>query len=160
MTAAHAAALEVAKESYGMLREALAGLPDEAMDWRPAPDANPLGVLVLHSISATRFWFAAGSGESVSLSTYRNEERAPAFQAAGKRRTELEAAIDSALPELESLLRQGSADDLDATCSWPEDPGMTKTGVQCLMHALAHLREHVGQAQLTRDLWLAHAESK
>ena len=33
----------------------------------------------------------------------------------------------------------------------------TRTGLECLFHALAHLREHVGQAQLMRDLWLARA---
>lgn len=138
-----------------MLREAIAGLPDEATDWRPAPNTNSLAVLVMHSIPATRFWLAAGSGRPVSLAAYRTEERAPAFDVANRSRAELEAAIDTAIPELESLLREGSEEHLGATCSWPEDPAMDKTGAQCLVHALAHLREHVGQAQLTRDLWNA-----
>ena len=36
-----------------------------------------------------------------------------------------------------------------------EEYGRHRTGVDMLIGGRAHLREHVGQAQLMRDLWLS-----
>lgn len=140
-----------------MLREAVAGLPDEALDWKVTPEGNSLNVLVLHSISATKFWMAAASGEQRSIADYRASERAPAFEAKGKSAAELEAAINAAVEDLKGILTKGTEEHLVTEVSWPEDPSMTKTGARGLFHAIAHLREHVGHAQAVHDLWLARS---
>jgi uncharacterized damage-inducible protein DinB len=155
MNALSTATLNVARESLGMLRDAVSGLPAEALDWKPAPDANSLTVLTMHSVSATLFWVRAGVGEDVRFGAYRKEERTPAFKSSGRSEEELLATIDGGLAELEAILSRSSELDPDAMREWPDHPEMNKSAVQCLVHSMAHLREHVGQAQLTRDLWLA-----
>ncbi len=124
---------------------------------KPTPEGNSLNVLVLHSISATKFWMAAASGTQGSLADYRASERAAAFETQGKSAAELEAAINAAVEELKAILTKGTEEHLVTEVSWPEDPGMTKTGARGLFHAIAHLREHVGHAQAVHDLWLARS---
>ena len=66
-----------------MLRDAIDGLPDEAADWRPVPRTNSAAVLVIHSITSTRFWLRNGSSAPGSIARYRAEERARSFEAWG-----------------------------------------------------------------------------
>ena len=157
MTPTHTAALNVARESFAMLRTAVDGLPIEAADWTPAPDTNSLDVLASHCITSARFWFGCGSGVRASATGYQRGERAPSFEAHGKGTAELTAMIDAFQPELMAILEAGTEADLDVTVDWPgEQTDMAvRSGRECLFHAVAHLREHVGQAQLMRDVWLA-----
>ena len=71
MTPTHQGALQVTRESLHFLRSSIEDLPDEAMDWKPLPDSSSLAVLVVHSITATRFFLRAGSGAVASLASYR-----------------------------------------------------------------------------------------
>jgi hypothetical protein len=155
MTNAHAAALASAQDSFRMLREALADLPDAAMDFTPAENTNSVAVLTMHSIAATRFMFNNGTGSPGSMSAYRSGERAAAFQAKGMTTTQVLSAIDSFLAKMESVLAKGTAAHLDEDVTFTDDPSANRKGVGFLIHGCAHLREHVGQAQLTRDLWQA-----
>lgn len=153
MTPTHQAALTVAQESFAMFAEALAGLPDEALVWRPdADNTNSLAVLAAHSLSATRFWLANGAGVGKSIEEYRRVDRGPAFAAGGA--GDYPAQFDQMLSGLATLFAAGTEAHLLADVAQPADPVMTRTGVGCLIHGIGHLREHVGQAQLMRDLWL------
>lgn len=157
MTPTHQAALDVARQSFGMLKEAIAGLPDEAFDWTPAPNTNSLTVLTRHSLAACRFFFGAVSGEPGSIAEYRKGDRAEAFRAQGGTATTLTAAIDAGVRDLAVILAPGAESHLAAMIGWPaEAPDVpTRTGAEILVNGIGHLREHVGQAQLMRDLWLA-----
>ena len=159
MTPTHAALLPVIRNSLAMLREALDGLPDEATAWTPAPNTNSVTVLTIHSLTSVRFFIGNGSGHVRTITDYRNDDRTPAFASQGQAASALIARIEAALPEVEGLLAQASEADLAAQMSWPPEdaPNLPATGVGCLFHAVAHLREHVGQAQLMRDLWFARA---
>jgi hypothetical protein len=155
MTNAHAAALAIARESLEMLHRAVDGLPPEALSWTPAPGTNSIAVLTMHGLTATRFFFKVACGEIGSLAEYRAGDRAEAFATAGGTAFDLQAEIDACLPELEEILSKGRPEHLEPAISWPEDPNLVRTGYGFLINTLAHLREHVGQAQLMRDLWLA-----
>ncbi len=159
MTPTHAATLIVLRESLGMLRDAIDGLPDEAADWRPAPGTNSVAVLVTHSITSARFFLGNGSNRPGSIVRYRAEERARSFEASGVAVAGLVKAIDAFIPEAEEMLANGDEASLAAIVDWSaEAPGEpVRSGVECLLRAVAHLREHVGQVQLMRDLWLARA---
>ena len=155
MTPTHQAALTVAQESFAMFAEALAGLPDEALVWRPAAEnSNSLAVLAAHSISATRFWLANGAGLGKSIEEYRRVDRGPSFAVAGGAADDFRAQFDVLLSDVATLFESGKEAHLSAEVVQPADPSMTRTGVGCLIHGIGHLREHVGQAQLMRDLWL------
>jgi hypothetical protein len=156
MHSTHAAALNVIRESCAMLSQALEGLPDLALDWTPAPAANSLCVLTRHALSATRFWLACGSGPVPSLARYRADDRGPAFASKGVSASQLQGEIAKSLSAIETILSAGEATHLEQLAAWPDvDQSDRRTGVEALFHAVGHLREHVGQAQLMRDLWFA-----
>ena len=159
MTPTHAAALIVVRESLTLMHKALEGLPDEAAGWRPAPGTNSLVVLVEHSITSTRFWLRNGSNQRGSLLRYRAEDRAPAFGATGKSIADLVRDLDSFAREAEATLSGGDERALEAVLDWRSEDASepVHTGVEALLRGLAHLREHVGQAELMRDLWLARS---
>src|SRR5688572_26074673 len=108
MTPTHQATLNVARQSFGMLKDAIAGLPDEAFDWTPAPSTNSLTVLTRHTIAAARFFLRAASGMPGSVAEYRKGDRAEAFRAMGGTATSLTAAVDAFLPEMETILLAGT----------------------------------------------------
>lgn len=156
MTPTHQAALRVARESFDMFAEALAGLPGEALSWRPqAQNTNSLAVLASHSATATRFWLSSGAGESKSIDEYRKDDRAPSFAVEGGAADEFLAQFDAVLAGLATLFASATESHLAAEVAQPADPSMTRSGAECLVHGIGHLREHVGQALLIRDLWLA-----
>jgi hypothetical protein len=156
MEAPYQAALTVTRESFAMMRQALDGLPPEALDWTPVANANSIAVLVDHSVTATRFWMDAGSGRVRSLADYRAGERADSFQVAGATASDLQHSIDNYLAELAAALGSATPGDLERIAAWPDLPDAPRaSGHECLQRAIGHLREHVGQVQLTRDLWLA-----
>lgn len=156
MTPTHEAALDSARDSLGVLKEILSGLPDEAMSYVPVPDGNSLAVLTAHALSATKFLYACGSGKASSFLEYRNGERASSFEVKDGTVASLTAAIDAGLADFAQILSLGSEENLGHIVSWPNEEGApVRTGALCLVHGAAHLREHVGHAELTRDLWLA-----
>jgi hypothetical protein len=140
-----------------MLKEAIAGLPDEAFGWTPAPNTNSLTVLVRHCIAAARFFFGVASGIPGSVAEYRRGDRAEAFRAQGGSAAELTRAIEEFLPEMERILSGGRDEHLEELVGWPAEAAdiPTRSGAEILVAGIGHLREHVGQAQLMRDLWLA-----
>lgn len=151
MTPAHQAALNIARDSFDMLRASVTELPDEALSWSPAEGMNSISVLVAHSLVATRFLFGLGCGVPRDFQTYRANERAEAFVDTAKTVKALLAELDGAFADLERLCAAGTEEDLMRESTTMD----TAPGLQFLMHALAHLREHVGHAQALHDLWLA-----
>lgn len=158
MTPTHAGALQLTRESLAFLRSAIADVPEAALEWKPLPEANSLAVLVVHSITATRFFLKAGSGQAGSMTDYRANERAEAFRTKGASKEELLAAIDAFAREAETILSAGTEEHVFGTVRLPTNdnlPVPDRTGAGTLMAAIGHLREHVGHVQLMHDLWLA-----
>ena len=151
MTPAHTAVLNIVRDSFDMLRETFAGLPDEALAWSPAPEMNPIAVLVRHSLVATKFLVGRGSGDMRDFQAYRATERAVAFAAESGTVVDLAHEITMAFAEIERRCQSGTEAHLVQESTTAE----TMSGLQFLMHGLAHLREHVGHAQALHDLWLA-----
>ncbi len=156
MTPTHRAFLTVTQESLELFRSAIEGLPDAAADWLPAPGTNSLAVLVAHSVTSTRFWLRNGSGEPGSIARYREADRTPSFRVHGTNVAALVGQLDAFRAEAETILAAGTEEHLlQVVALQAEDPAEPpRSGVECLARAVAHLREHVGQAELMRDLWL------
>ena len=156
MTPTHQAALSVSRDSFAMLAAALEGLPDEALSWRPeAANSNSIAVLATHCVTSARFWLGLGAGQVGSIDDYRRRFRAPSFEVAGAAGGELMGEFEAVLAELADVMSQGTDSHLTAGIGWPEDQSLKFTGAEALFRSVGHLREHVGQAQLMRDLWLA-----
>src|SRR5919106_6445374 len=57
------AAREILDESLDHMREAIGGLPPEALGWRPpGEDTNPITALAFHSMHSTRWWLTVARG--------------------------------------------------------------------------------------------------
>lgn len=153
MHAVYAAANSVLTQSFDMFDEALEGLPDSAVQWTPASGMSSLAVLVTHSISSTRFNLGAAVGDAVSREQYLAEDRPKSFRTQTSAMAELRQALKDARSEFESTLSRGTEDTLLAPIHWA-DAEQPLSGAECLIRAIAHLREHVGHAQVMRDLWL------
>lgn len=140
-----AAALETVRGQTSVLRSIIEGLPGEALGWRPGPDTNSLAALVTHAWGAAQAWTARAAGEEIARDR-ESEFRTVASPA------ELIAQIDRGLERIERHLSHADPQRYADVWRGPRG-GDTRTRAACLLHALEHTQEHVGQALLTRQLW-------
>jgi hypothetical protein len=138
---------------FDRLLETVADLEDDAVNWKPpAPGTNSLLVLVTHALaSAEDHVVGKAAGETVVRN--RDAEFAskgdPGHLAA--RAAEVRRRIDDALAGLEGRL------DEERDPPFGKWPGSRATVRDRLVHSISHTAEHVGHAQLTRDLLKARA---
>jgi uncharacterized damage-inducible protein DinB len=141
------------RELHQEIRGAVAGLPQEALDWTPGSETNSIGVLVVHVAGAQRYW-----AEDVIAGDASGRDREAEFQVCGLpadslilRLGESEAYVRQALegltlPELEAA-RISPRSGREVTMGW------------AMGHALKHTALHVGQIQIMRQLWEQHRAS-
>jgi uncharacterized damage-inducible protein DinB len=146
------AARDILDDSLRELLASLDGLDADALNARPSgDDTNALAVVVTHALASTRSWLSLAAhapppprdrpAEFLTAVTDGNTFReASAASADGCRR--LLADVDEIDPDREGTApwRGGAEADEPVSAAW------------ALLHALEHLREHVGHAQLTRQL--------
>jgi uncharacterized damage-inducible protein DinB len=146
-----AAARATFRQQQRAFETVIAGLPVDALDWQPARDANSLTVLVTHAWGAAQAWTVRAAGREMArdrAAEFRAKADAAALQillAEGGAR--IQAALEAIDPATLGSIRFGrstqpSSDDV-------------YTGAQCVLHAVEHTQEHLGQAYLTRQLWEA-----
>jgi|SRR6267378_549701 len=127
--------------------KALDGLDEEAVNWKPpSPSANTLLVLATHALGAAEDHVVRQvAGKPITRS--RDAEFAVNGSAAGvrARAEEVKRRIDEALGGFDPA-RMGDERDTPSGKRTPRD---------LLVHAVAHASEHAGQAELTRDLYIA-----
>jgi hypothetical protein len=141
------AAREIFDESVDHLREAIEGLTPEALAWRPAgEESNPITVLAVHGMHSSRWWLTIARGLPLP-----ERDRPSEFVAETASDADLLALVDRMAADCRGRLDAGEAFDPTATRPVPDDDPVT--AAWALLHALEHLREHVAQAQLTRQLW-------
>ena len=148
-------AREVLERSQAEIRACIEGLGPEALNWRPAgDDTNSIAVLATHVLSSTRFWLTIAVGAPLP-----DRDRPSEFRTEAPSADALLRFVDSMSSDCLSLL------DPSRTVNWSAliDPRLQPQDQQrlpaawALLHALSHLREHVGQMLLTRQLWEARA---
>jgi hypothetical protein len=141
------AARELFDEAFGGMREAIDGLSVDGLAWRPpAEDTNPITVLAVHSMHSTRWWLTIARGLPLP-----DRDRPSEFVAETGGDAELLEFFDRTVSECRERLDPAEPFDAGADRSVPDDEPVTAGWA--LLHALEHLREHVAQAQLTRQLW-------
>src|SRR5262249_38929135 len=129
----------------------IAGLPVEALDWPPAPGANSLTALVTHAWGSAQAWTARAAGREIKRDPDA-EFRAKADPAAlGRLLAEggarILAALEAIDPATLGQIRLGPSTRPSSEEEY--------TGALCVLHAVEHAQEHLGQAYLTRQLWEA-----
>jgi uncharacterized damage-inducible protein DinB len=127
--------------------EAVADLPQEALDWQPAPSMNSLSVLVVHLCGAERYWIGDVAGQDPS-GRIRSEE----FETIGWDAAELQELLKRTLAHSHDVLGQLALEDLDASRFSSQD-GETYSVAWALLHALEHTALHLGHIHIGREIW-------
>jgi len=127
----------------------LAGLSQEALDWKPQDGANSLVALVIHLCGAERYWLGAVAGQAEIV-----RDRHAEFLAASLDEERLAARLSAATSYAWQVLWKLRAANLSEPRLSPRD-GKTFTLGWVLLYAVSHTALHLGQMQLTKDLWIA-----
>jgi hypothetical protein len=146
---------DLAASALGELRDVVAGLPAEALDWRPPGDeTNSIAVLVTHSLHSARQWLAMAADLPRP-----DRDRDAEFDAHGVGPDALLGLIDSFTADCMAAIDAAAGVDWNATRQWKRLDGTTRdiTAAYAAFHAVEHLRGHVDQASLVRHLWEARA---
>jgi hypothetical protein len=127
-------------------------MPDDGLNWKPGPDTNSIAAQIAHALQSATFWLQAAVGADSDRRAYLIAREA-ALAATGDGpalRSKLDA-FDAEAPHLLARLDPASLDELR---DWPGYwDGMPVSAAWCMLHALEHLREHLGSSALTRQLW-------
>ncbi len=142
------------KELMHGLDQALTGLPTEALDWSPGPELNSLTVLATHVAGATRYWIGDVVGQAPS-----DRDREREFQSVGHNEVVVRARLADVLAYSQQVLQGLTTADLTAERHSTRH-GHSFTVAWALLRALDHLAEHVGHAQMTRQLWVQQQQSQ
>src|SRR3990172_9357335 len=128
------------------------GLPPDALNWRPAgDDTNSIAVLATHSLTSTRWWLSVAVDEPLP-----DRDRDSEFEALARYPTELLVFAERLFADCLALVDESRTVDWSALRrQWDQDTGTQLSAAWALLHAVEHLREHVGQMALTRQLWEA-----
>jgi Protein of unknown function (DUF664) len=149
------AARDLLDDSLVELRASVDGCSAEELNRRPGDEqTNTLAVLATHAMHSTRAWLSLATAAPPPA-----RDRPSEFTVAVDDPAEFLAWLDGVSQECRDLLAGEVAFEpgLTGTAPWrtggafvaPDEP---VTAAWALLHALEHLREHVGHAQLTRDL--------
>ena len=138
------------------LRELVTGLDAAALNRRPAPETNSIAVLVAHAVSSTRWLVDAALTGRMDRERYLTGDRTAAFATEDATSDELLRIVDELDHLIARLAEEGPWADYGGMVAF--EGGMSaepRTRAWSLIHAVEHLREHIGHAQLTRQLLTA-----
>jgi len=146
--------LNLLQDCHNGILQAIEGLPSEALDWVPGEDMNSISVLVFHTTGSVRFWIGDIAAQEPS-----NRDREAEFRVRGVGVDTLDKRLADNLEYVSSVLERMSLQDLERTRVRPSD-GREFTVAWALLHALEHATSHLGQIQITRQLWEQLEEGK
>lgn len=139
-------------ESLKELRAAVVGLPAEALNWRPTPATNSLSVLSAHTMGAARLWLRMAMGLPLP-----ERDRESEFRTTFGGPSELLQFIDEISQDCKAALDSVDSVDWSAMRETAGRGGNAPPQVSAayaVIHATEHLRGHVDQISLMRQLWL------
>jgi uncharacterized damage-inducible protein DinB len=137
----------------GQVRELVADLPAEALNWRPLPpsmrsqagEVNTLAVLAVHIAGAEHFWIGEVVG-SLPASRDRDAE----FATTAEDAADLVHLLEATGAETRQVFGRLKPSDLDGK---REARGRTVAVRWCILHVIDHTALRLGHMQLTYQLW-------
>lgn len=141
----HRALLTTTRERHEDMANLVRGLPGGGLTWSPGGNAPALAGLALHILDVERYLVALASGQDIE---WTGEDGSRILEEATE--GELLAAIDETDRQLTEALEHASEERLAAN-----QPGETRTVGEALVEDLDHSAVHLGQMQLTRNLYEA-----
>lgn len=138
--------LDLLQEQHNNILQALEGLPPNALDWSPGPEMNSISVLVIHLTGAARYWIG-----DVAAQDPTERDRDAEFRVHDLGIDLLKKRLGDNLEYARKALQEFTIQDLERTV--PARNGRNSTVAWALLHALGHATLHLGQIQITRQLW-------
>lgn len=146
-----AAALVRTRRSLEDLRAVVRDLSAEGLNWQPGPATNSIAAQIAHVLKSAGFLLDTAQSRSGELRAYLQEREATFHFGADSQA--LLGMIDDFERGLESGLEAVDGRSLSAVVDWHHDLWEPATVAWCLLGLVEHLREHVGAAALTRQMW-------
>jgi hypothetical protein len=148
-------------EKYDELEELLSDLPAAALVWKPFEQSpwkgasGSLGWLIAHAVSSTVYLLrrAEWTMGRIEWAQVDGDEGSQEFGAVNHEPAYLRARVQRSQVYVHALLDSLLPADLEAARPHARRPEMIFTVRYDLQHALEHLSQHIGHAQLTRQLW-------
>jgi uncharacterized damage-inducible protein DinB len=126
--------------------QAIDGLPAEAFDWIPGADMNSISVLITHLTGAERYWIGDVAAQESS-----HRDRDAEFKVHDVSLDFLKKRMADNIDYARTALKNFTVQDLQAARTTRDDEAVTVAWA--LLHAMEHTTLHLGQIQLTRQLW-------
>jgi uncharacterized damage-inducible protein DinB len=126
------------KEYLPKIRRSLEGLTPEDIWWRPNPESNSIGNLLLHLAGNARQWVVAGVGEQPDVRKRQEEFD----QVARRSGPELLAHLEETLEVVDGVLAGLTEPDLEEERIIQ---GFAVTVLQAIYHVVEHFSMHTGQ---------------
>ena len=139
--------LDLLQDCHNGILEALEGLSQDGLDWIPGQDMNSIGVLLAHITGSVRYWIGDIAAQEPS-----NRDRAAEFRVRGLEADVFRKRLADNLEYARNVLEKMSLEDLESSRVSPGN-GREYTVAWALIHALEHAALHLGQIQITRQLW-------
>ena len=133
------------QDTHQQLREAIAGLEGDALNWQPGPDTSSIAIIIVHSLGAE----AEMLRNLLDIPTHRVRDEE--FIRHDYQPAELEELIAQAEADWRELAPRLGADELRTAIPRPNKP-VPQTGLFWLVRNFGHMREHLGQIWLTRQM--------
>ena len=147
MEAFYADYLKNLLEFHDEIRAAIKGLPQEALDWTPGAEINPVSALVVHLTGAERYWIG-----DVIAGDPSERDREAEFRVQGIAEMELNRRLGENEAYIQKALEPLALQELEALRTSPRN-GRSVTVGWALCHVLKHTALHLGHMQITRQLW-------
>lgn len=144
--------LQMIEDLRGQVGELIAGLPAEALNWRPVEGddehaTNSLAVLAAHIAGSEHFWITQVVGGRPFT-----RDRDAEFATQASDAAELCRRLDEAGAATRETLSTLSETDLNGT---RQVKGRTVSVRWCILHVIDHIALHLGHMQLTYQLWMS-----
>ena len=137
--------LNLLQACHNDILKALEGLPQAALDWTPGQDMNSISVLLVHIAGSTRHMI------NVAVQEPSDRDREAEFIAQNLGVDILKQRLAENMEDIQRVVEKLSLDDLETTHILPN--GRDYPLAWGLLHALDHASLHLGQIQMTRQLW-------
>ena len=138
--------LNLLQDCHNGILEALEGLSPAALDWTPGSDMNSISVLVFHLTGAERYWIG-----DIAAQDPAERDRDAEFRVHDVEMDVLKKRLANNLEYARNVLDKMTIQDLEITRTSAN--GREYTVAWALLHALDHATLHLGQIQITRQLW-------
>ena len=135
------------QDCHNGILEALEELPPTALDWVPGQDMNSISVLLAHITGSERYWIGDIAAQEPS-----NRDRDAEFRVRGVEVEVFRKQLADNLEYARNVLDKMSLEDLESARASPNHE-REYTVAWALLHALEHATLHLGQIQITRQLW-------